>query len=59
MNMPDSEAKKAWDKANTTRYTITLNHNTDRDILDYLEKTDHPVTELKRLVREGMKKDRE
>lgn len=59
MNMPDSEAKKAWVKANTTRYTITLNHNTDADILEHIERTGHPVTELKRLVREGMKKDRE
>ena len=44
-NMPDeekkyyeSEAKRRWDKENTTKVLLKLNHNTDRDLLEYLEK---------------------
>ena len=33
--MPDSEAKKAWMKANTVMAAVKLNRNTDKDIIDY------------------------
>ena len=33
--MPDSEKKKQWIKENTTLATAKLNHNTDKDILQY------------------------
>ena len=33
--MPDSEAKKAWIKANTIQATIKINRNQSADILDY------------------------
>ena len=34
--MPESEAKKAWMKANTTVITVKFNHNTEQELLDYL-----------------------
>ena len=48
--MPDSEAKKAWIKANTTVLTLKLNHNTDTDLLEALQGK-QKQTELKRLLR--------
>ena len=35
--MPDSEAKKKWDKANTVLMTIKFQRKTDQDCIDYLE----------------------
>ncbi len=34
---PDSEAKKAWMKQNTTVVTVKLMHKGDADIMAYLE----------------------
>ncbi len=36
--MPDSEAKRKWDKENTRNIVIKLNKNTDPDILSYLDE---------------------
>lgn len=33
--MPDSEAKKAWMRANTVMAAVKLNRNTDKDIIDF------------------------
>lgn len=33
--MPDSEAKKAWMRANTVMAAVKLNRNTDTDIINY------------------------
>jgi len=35
--MPDSDAKRRWRKEHTTTLTVKLNHNTDRDILDFMQ----------------------
>ena len=35
--MPESEAKKAWMKKNTTVVSVKFNHNTESDLLRYLE----------------------
>lgn len=48
--MADSQAKKDWNKANTTTFSIRLNHNTDKDIIAYLADK-KPQTEVKRLLR--------
>lgn len=49
--MPDSEAKKRWDKENTTFIKAKLNRNTDKDILEYL--ADKPKqTVIKAALRE-------
>ena len=49
--MPESAAKKRWDKQNTRSYTIKLNRNTDGDIMDKLDKTPNRQGYIKRLIR--------
>ena len=49
--MPDSDAKRKWRKENTTTVTVKLNHNTDTDILGYLDGK--PIaTTIKKALRE-------
>lgn len=36
--MPDSKAKREWDKANTVFVGLKLNSNTDSDIIEWLAK---------------------
>lgn len=52
--MPESEAKKAWMKANTTVITVKFNHNTEQELLDYL-RAGKPATIIKAALREYMK----
>ena len=52
--MPDSPKKAAWMRENTTQATIRINHNTDRDILEYFgEKIS--ATTIKAVLRQYMK----
>lgn len=53
--MGERESKKQWDAENTERVSLKLNKNTDADILEALDKAPKQ-TEIKRLVREGLKK---
>lgn len=48
--MPDSEAKRAWERANTTFIGLKLNNRTDADILTALEGKPKQ-SEIKRLLR--------
>ncbi len=48
--MPESNARKAWTKENTTFIGLKLNQRTDKDILDALEGKPKQ-TEIKRLLR--------
>lgn len=52
--MADSQAKKAWEKENTTFIGLKLNNRTDMDILKALDGK-QKQTEIKRLIREGLK----
>lgn len=52
--MADSEAKRAWAKANTTFVGLKLNNRTDLDILQAIDGK-QKQTEIKRLIREGLK----
>jgi len=54
--MPDSEAKKRWDKNNTTRVAMKLNNKTDADIIQYLASIPNMQGYIKALIREDMKK---
>lgn len=58
--MADSQAKREWEKANTTFIGLKLNHNTDADILQALEGK-RRQTEIKRLLRVALaaKKNKE
>lgn len=34
---PDSEAKKKWMKENTTTITVRLNHNQDKELVEFMQ----------------------
>lgn len=55
--MPDSAAKKAWMKANTTGVFLKLMQNTDKDILQKLETVPSKQGYIKRLIREDMARE--
>lgn len=52
--MPDSEAKKAWDAANTRREVLKLNRHTDADILDWLDRQESKQGAIKKAIREHL-----
>ena len=47
MNMPDSEAKKKWDKENSIIFSVKLMRRTEADIVNFLDAS------LKRGVSRG------
>ena len=49
--MPESDAKKRWQKENTVFVGIKLQKSTDADILNYLEGKQNQ-TEIKKALRE-------
>lgn len=55
--MPDSAAKKAWMKENTTGVFLKLMQNTDKDILQKLETVPSKQGYIKRLIREDMARE--
>jgi hypothetical protein len=56
--MADSQAKRDWIKANTTTFTLKLNHNTDSDILEALQGKQRQ-TEIKRLLRIALQSEKQ
>lgn len=60
MKKESAERKAAYDiqynKENTTRLVAKLNHNTDADILKWLESIPNKQGYIKALIREDMKK---
>jgi hypothetical protein len=56
--MPDSEAKKAWIKENTTFIGLKLNHNTDADLLEALQGK-QKQTEIKKLMRIALQSEKQ
>lgn len=54
--MAETQARKEWTKENTTFVGLKLNNRTDKDILEALEGKSKQ-TEIKRLIRQGMKLD--
>ena len=49
--MADSQAKKAWRAAHTTRIVMDMNHNTDADILTKLSEVPSKQGYIKALIR--------
>lgn len=49
--MADSQAKKAWVAANTSRVVMNLNHNTDAEILAKLASVPSKQGYIKQLIR--------
>lgn len=56
--MPDSEAKKRWDRENTKQFKMRLNLRTDSDIIEQLENQESIQGYLKRLIRNDMKEEK-
>lgn len=56
LSIPDSKAKKAWVKANTTRVVLNLNHNTDKDVLLKLDEVPSKQGYIKSLIRQDVAK---
>ncbi len=54
MSIPDSEAKKKWTRANTTRVVLNLNHNTDKDVLAKLDDVPSKQGYIKALIRKDI-----
>lgn len=55
--MPDSEAKKKWKAANTRRVVMDLNHNTDNDLIQYLDCQTSKQGTIKQALREKMARE--
>ena len=55
--MPDSEAKKIWDKENTTRIHLKLNNNTDADVIQQLRSVESIQGYIKSLIRADIIKE--
>lgn len=45
------KANAKYKKVNVKRVVLQLNKNTDRDIIDYLDKFENVTGEIKRLIR--------
>lgn len=54
--MSDSEAKRAWMKANTTKVSLKLNNKTDADIIERLAKQASKQGYIKALIRKDITK---
>lgn len=52
---PESEAKKAWMRANTTVVSVKFTHNTEKDMLDFLQGK-QTATVIKAALREYMER---
>lgn len=52
--MAESKAHYEWTKANTTKFTMKLNKNTDADILQHLDKQTSKQGYIKELIRKDM-----
>jgi len=54
LSIPDSEAKKKWNKANTQRVVMNLNKNTDNDIITRLNEVPSKQGYVKSLIRQDI-----
>ena len=52
--MPKSEAQKRYEKRTAVNVSVTLNRNTDADILAKLAEQGNRTAYIKRLIREDM-----
>lgn len=53
--MDSSKAAAIWDRNNTTQVKLKLQNNTDRDILDVLDRIGNKQGYIKRLIRDDLK----
>lgn len=53
-DIADSQAKKNWVAANTTRIVMNLNHRTDKDLLEKLNSVPSKQGYIKALIRKDL-----
>ena len=56
MTPAQKRAKEKYDKANTVQVRIKLNLNTDKDILEALERSGNKQGYIKELIRNDLKR---
>ena len=49
-------AKARYDSKTAKYFSLKLNQNTDKDLIEYLAKQEHVQTYIKQLIREDMKR---
>ena len=54
LSIPDSKAKKEWDKKNTTVFAMKLNRNTDVDIIQKLDCVPNRQGYVKAVIRKDI-----
>ncbi len=54
--MPDTKAKKDWDRTNTTKIGIKFNNRTDADIIAKLAEQENKAGYIKHLIRQDIAK---
>lgn len=55
--MPQKESQTRWERENTMWISIKLNHRTDADIIEYLNRQPSKMGCIKEALREQMKKE--
>ena len=56
--MPQKESQTRWENEHTTRMTFKFNHNTDADIIDYLNSVPSKLGAVKSALRDQMAKNK-
>lgn len=57
--LPQKRARNKYNRNNLVNKTVSLNRNTESDIIEYIEKLDEPFGGyVKRLIKNDMKKDK-
>ncbi len=52
--MQNTQAKSAWDRANTTQIKLKLNNKTDADIIEWLKRQASKQGRIKDLIRQSI-----
>ena len=55
VKVPDSEAKKRWDKENTVMLSIKFQKKTDGDILEYLDSASDSKTTKQTTIKSALR----
>ena len=55
VKVPDSEAKKRWDKENTVMLSIKFQKKTDSDILEYLDSASNSKTTKQTTIKAALR----
>lgn len=57
--MPESKSQARWRKEHTTGIRIRLNHNTDSDILEWLDKQSSRQGAIRAVLKEHIRQEQQ